>query len=66
MLELVDAALPVWIEEVAMADSDSKAKLAALRLDIIKQIEIADQLGEPHLAAILCEAEACIDKLIAR
>lgn len=48
-----------------MAESDSKVKLVALRLDIIKQIELADALGEPHLAAILCQAEACINELIA-
>lgn len=50
--------------EAPLADSDIN-ELAALRLEIIRQIAIADRLGEPYLAAILCEAETCIDNLIA-
>ena len=48
-----------------MADSNIKLELAALRLEVIKQLAIADRLGESHLAAILCEAEVCIDNLLA-
>ena len=57
--------IQIGTEGAAVADSDIKLELTALRLEVIKQIAIADRLGEPHLAAILCEAEVCIDKLIA-
>jgi hypothetical protein len=47
-----------------VAEDDTQAELMVLRLQIITQIELVDRLGEPHLAALLCEAETCIDNLL--
>ena len=49
-----------------MAKDDTQIELASLRAQLSKQIEIADRIGEPLLSALLCDAEAYIEKLLQR
>lgn len=49
-----------------MVEDDTQAELTTLQRQLDGQIKIADRIGEPHLAAILCEAQACVEKLLKR
>jgi hypothetical protein len=52
------------LKETIMAKDGTKAELQALRRQVEDQVKLADRLGKFHLAALLCEVEACIDDLL--
>jgi hypothetical protein len=53
-------------KEMAMAEDDIQAELLAMQRQVEAQIEVADRIGETHLAAILSEVHACLEKLLKR